>query len=186
MIDRARRLVTKAKAGDRRAFSDLVRMHQDRVLHLAYDFLGSWDEAKDIAQDVFIKAYQKMDDFEGKSKFSTWIYRITANLCIDYQRKKKRSRLEPLDHLTTSGSKSALELSSTVEVGHKLEQQQLRKLLESGLNELSANQRAAIVLRFFNELPTREIAEILNCSENTARIHVFRGLNKLKTKIKVT
>ena len=100
MSDRAQRLAKKAKTGDRRAFSELVRLNQDRVLYLAYDFLGSWDEAKDVAQDVFIKAYQKMETFEGKSKFSTWLYRITTNMCIDYQRRKKRSRLEPLDELT--------------------------------------------------------------------------------------
>ncbi len=178
----AEQIILEAKAGDKRAFNMLVTQHQKRVLYLAYDLLGDWDEAKDVAQEVFVKAYQKLDTFEERSRFSTWIYRITTNLCIDIQRKRKRNRTEPIEKSGPDGKLNLNQkLSEPPKIEALLENTQLRRQLEEALTQLSINQKTAISLRYFQEFSTTEIAETMGCSENTVRIHIFRGIKKLKT-----
>jgi len=97
MPDNDDRLIIKARNGDKTAFGKLVKKYQQKVLYLAYDVVGDYDEAKDIAQDAFIRAYTKLGQFEKRARFSTWLYRITVNLALDVYRKKKRYPLKPLD-----------------------------------------------------------------------------------------
>lgn len=185
MKGRVQRIVDKAKHGNKKAFNQLVEMYQDKVLYLAFDLLGDWDEAKDIAQEAFIRAYQKLKDFQGKAHFSSWIYRIAVNLCMDVHRKRKRSPHESLDNTLQNGyePKSILENSNDT-AGRSLEQLELRTQIDDALKQLSLNQRTAIVLRYFHERSTREIAAIMDCSENTVRIHFFRAMDKLKESLK--
>ena len=78
------RCLQKAKAGDRRAFGQLVTAYRDAILYLIYDFVGNYEDAKDLAQDVFIKAFQRLDQFEGRSKFSTWLYTVALRLAMSW------------------------------------------------------------------------------------------------------
>ena len=181
MTSQAGQILLQAKAGNKRAFNILVRQHQERVLYLAYDILGDWDEAKDIAQEAFIKAYQKLDTFEERARFSTWIHRITTNLCIDVQRKRKRHRTESLEKTNDEGTAGLKnELSEDPQIEAMMENAQLRSQLDRALELLSVNQKTAIALRHYQEMSTREISEAMGCSENTVRIHIFRGIKKLK------
>jgi RNA polymerase sigma-70 factor (ECF subfamily) len=186
MKGRVQRIVDKAKSGNKKAFNQLVEMYQDRVLFVAYDLLGDWDEAKDVGQETFIRAYEKLKDFQGKAHFSSWIYRIAVNLCMDVHRRKKRAPLDSLDADTENGflEMKAQPEAFTSHFSSSLELAELRKQLDKALQHLSLNQRTAIVLRYFHERSTREIAEIMDCNENTVRIHFFRAMEKLKESLK--
>ena len=176
------RWVEKAQSGDGWAFGKLVAHYQDKVLYLAFDMLGNWDDAKDTAQDAFLKAYQKLPEFLGKSHFSTWLYRITVNLCMDVHRRRKRAPTDLLEESTIDyAAHHPMFSTAAVSPANSIETAETRQEIERALNLLSINQRTAIVLRYFQELSTREISEIMNCNENTVRIHFFRAMEKLKT-----
>ncbi|NQT25123.1 sigma-70 family RNA polymerase sigma factor, partial [candidate division KSB1 bacterium] len=84
------RIIEDAKQGDRHAFGKLVQKYQSRILALAYDLMGNYDDASDLAQDAFIRAFSRISTFEGRAQFSTWLYRITVNLAMDTHRQRKR------------------------------------------------------------------------------------------------
>ena len=185
MKGRVQRIVDQAKSGNKRAFNQLVEMYRNKVLYVAYDLLGDWDEAKDIGQETFIRAFEKLNDFQGKAHFSSWIYRIAVNLCMDVHRKRKRIPQDSLDAGLQNGFEPKSQSEETESnPGRSLEQLQLRNQIDDALQYLSLNQRTAIVLRYFHERSTKEIAEIMDCSENTVRIHFFRAMEKLKESLK--
>lgn len=182
MKSRVQKLVAKAQKGDRRAFGQLVSQYQEKLLYLGYDLMGNWEDARDAAQNSFVKAFEKLPAFEGRAHFSTWLYRIMVNQCRDLQRKNSRARMDYYenDGLELAAENQLASSKTGVNVMQKLENTELRFQLEQAMQQLSINQRTAISLRFFHEYSTTEIAEIMTCSENTVRIHMFRGLNKLK------
>ncbi len=182
MPDTIKSLIKKAKKGDKRSFGKLVKMHQRGILYLAYDLIGNYDDAKDLAQEVFIRAFKKLNQFEERSQFSTWLNRITVNLAIDLYRKNRRNPKQSIEdnfdeihhHDTLERFNHQDSPDQTIEFNEK------RAILEQALNKLSTNQRTAITLKYFHQNSTREIAEIMGCSENTVRIHLFRAMGNLK------
>ena len=176
------KLVQSAKAGSRSAFGKLVKKYQQKVYYLAYDLVSDYEDAKDIAQEAFIKAFEKLHQFEERAQFSTWLYRITVNLAMDQHRRRKRRPHESLDdnireierqkkfEQAEEGQKTEFELQTAAQRQH----------LESALEHLSENQRTATVLKYFHQKSSKEIAQVLGCSESTARIHLFRALKNLK------
>jgi RNA polymerase sigma-70 factor (ECF subfamily) len=167
--------------GDAQAFELLVERHQARAYRLACSILGSEAEARDVSQDAFIRLYEAADRFDGRSRFSTWFYRVLVNLCIDYKRRDKWWRkLVPLsgpgdepDAPTIDPASSEPGPEDTAMLG-----QSTLKLREA-LDRISPNQRIAVLLQ-----ASREIAEVLKCSENTARVHIHRGLIQLRKLLK--
>ena len=99
MKDKDKQLLLKAKKGNKQAFGKLVLKYQDKVLYLAYDLVGDYSSAQDIAQNAFLRAYKGLTDFKEKSSFSTWLYRIVVNLSIDYRRAQSRRRIVSIDEL---------------------------------------------------------------------------------------
>ncbi|MBN1349595.1 sigma-70 family RNA polymerase sigma factor [candidate division KSB1 bacterium] len=176
MTDSDTRLIQRAKSGDRRAFGKLVKKNQERILFLAYDLVGDQEEAKDLAQESFIRAFEKLPLFEERSQFSTWLYRITVNLAKDYHRRKNRRSIESLDESMQIADPATFSPDSQ----DPLEGNSISEHLEEALDKLSIKQRTATVLRYFHQKSSREIAEIMGCAESTARIHVFRGVANLK------
>ena len=172
-------LVTKARAGDQAAFAGLVRIYRDSVLRLAYMHLGNYEEAVDASQDIFIKALRSIGRFAGRSGFSTWLHRIAVNHCHDILRKRKRSPeiMSPTDIQKIS------ETSGVFDIAHTSEIAELRSILQKAMLVLSDNQHTAITMRYFGGYSTREIADLLDCDPNTVRTHIFRALEKLKTRI---
>jgi RNA polymerase sigma-70 factor (ECF subfamily) len=164
------RLVQKARSGHSIAFGKLVEKYQDRILDLVYDFTGDYDKSKDIAQDVFLKVFVKISSFEGKSSFATWLYRVTINTCLDDLRKtKKKSFLifSNSDEMDKIEDKSLADDSEVPDIDLKM-------------NKLSKQQRTAILLRFYNDMTIAEISQIMECSDNTVRTHIYRAVEKLK------
>jgi len=175
-MDPDRQLVRLAKNGNKAAFGKLARRHRDAVLVLAYDFLYDYEHAEDIAQDVFMKAFKNIGDFEEKSRFSSWLYRITVNTSLDARKSKVRRRKFLI-------KKDVYEESSYVSTQPSL-QNGIDDTLMNALNKLSDNQQTAIILRYFHDKSVREIADVLDCAENTVRIHLHRAIQKLDKSLK--
>ena len=170
---------------DAEAFELMVDRHQGRAYRLASSILGNEADARDVSQDAFIRLYESAGRFDGRSRFSTWFYRILVNLCIDHQRKNRWwRRLAPL---ATPGADDPNENERAFdppssEAGPEDEAmltQSIRRL-RPALDKLSPQQRAAVLLQTQEGFTSREIGEVLKCSEATARVHVHRGIAQLR------
>ena len=170
---------------DAEAFELMVDRHQGRSYRLASSILGNEADARDVSQDAFIRLYESAGRFDGRSRFSTWFYRILVNLCIDHQRKNRWwRRLAPL---ATPGADDPNENERAFdppssEAGPEDEAmltQSIRRL-RPALDKLSPQQRAAVLLQTQEGFTSREIGEVLKCSEATARVHVHRGIAQLR------
>jgi RNA polymerase sigma-70 factor (ECF subfamily) len=164
------------------AFDQLVERHQTRAFRLARSVLRDDADARDVSQEAFIRLFESAHRFDGRSRFSTWFYRILVNLCIDHQRRTKWwRRVLPMSTGSDDPDETPIDPESDdpppdVELMRKETAVNLNKLLE----QLSTNQRLAVMLQVQEGLSSREIAAILKCSESTARVHVHRGLTQLR------
>lgn len=172
-----RELVSLSKNGDHNAYRQLVERTMKQAYNLAYRYVGNHDDAQDVAQDAFVRAYRSLKHFRGDAEFSTWLYRIVTNVALN--RVKQMQRL--LKHESPI-TESAMMISS-------LEHSSMRSFdtsahIERALHELPTLQRAVVILRHLNGLSTRQVSNILKCSEGTVKTHLHRGIKKLKLKLK--
>jgi RNA polymerase sigma-70 factor (ECF subfamily) len=165
-------LVRRAQSGDDRAFGQLVQIYQNQILYLVYDFIGDYEQAQDIAQDIFVKTYKSIKSFEGRSSFGTWLKRIAINSCNDVLRKKKRMP-------ENVRIKTSLAVSES-----PANQEENREIIDRAFASLSPNQYSAMVLRYFQDEEISEIAKIMLINENTVRIHIHRAMLKLRKMLK--
>ena len=174
MPDIEKQLLESAKNGDIEAFDDLIARHQEHVFRLAYRMLSNYEDASDVQQETFIRAWQSLKRFRQDAAFSTWLHRITMNLCLS--RKRIKIVEEPLfdeELCSTSSSPTAcLERNETVI--------QVRKVLAG----IPAHHRALIVLRDIEERPFDEIAQILECSIESARMRICKSRRLLRERLK--
>lgn len=179
-------LCSRVAARDDTAFESLVERYQARAYRLAYSVLGSEADARDVSQDAFIKLFESAGKFSGRSQFSTWFYRIVVNLCIDHKRHYRWwSKIVPLRGSLPEGDEAGVEPVSS-EPGPEAEvmRHETATELAAAFVHLSPNQRVAVLLQVQDGLSSREIAEVLRCSESTARVHIHRGLAALKKLLK--
>lgn len=164
-------LVDQARGGDARAFDRLVERHQARVHATLARMTGDPDLALDLTQDAFIRAWEQLDGFEGRSAFSTWLYRIAVRLTYDALERGKRRSDEELDAALVDPAPGP---ADDVEAAERA------ALLQRRIAALPAQQRAVIVLRTWERLPYREIAAILETTETSARVSFHHGLTRLR------
>ena len=173
--DRERQLILDAQGGSHTAFRELVELHMRQVYDLAYGFVDDHDDAEDVAQEVFVKVYHALKSFKRESGFSTWLYRITSNCALDRLKQRKRSvaRFVPMDdsHATR------------VAVHQAANQSEENILIERSLHELPTLQRAVVILRHMDGFSTKQVSDILKCSEGTVKTHLHRGLKKMRKKL---
>ena len=186
MTGKDHHLIEKARSGDRKAYGTLVRKYQNKVLYLAFDLCGNFDDAKDVAQDTFIRAFEKIHQFQGRSQFSTWLYRIAVNLSMDLHRKRQSRRHRSLDDHQFEIDRKQLSTRDVVTPLALVEKSEQRQEIERVLDNLSPNQRTATVLKYFHQMNSREISGIMGCSEGTVRNHIFRALKNLRRHMKNT
>jgi len=168
--------VERARKGDPAAFRSLVETHARDVFRLAFRMTRNEDDAEDVVQDTFIRAFQRISSFEGRAQFKTWLYRITANTALDLLRRRKRAepRSAPLDEVTTGvsgGQENAV-------FGR-----QIRERVDSALEDLSELERAAFVLRHCEELSLGEISHTLDITVNATKQAIFRAVRKLRASL---
>jgi RNA polymerase sigma-70 factor (ECF subfamily) len=164
------------------AFDQLVERHQACAFRLARSVVGNDADARDVSQEAFIRLYESAHRFDGRSRFSTWFYRIVVNLCIDHQRRTKWwRRLLPLASEADDADEARTEpIADEPTPDVEVMRREMTVNLNRMLNKLSPNQRIAVMLQAQEGLSSREIAAVLKCSESTARVHIYRGLMQLK------
>ncbi len=169
-------LIARARAGDPNAFERLVRDNQDRVYSLCLRMAGDRHEAEDLAQEVFLKAWQGLASFQGGSKFSTWLFRLAANLCIDAQRKRERRRgVEPAVSLDDPDSSWREPSDPRQDPQRQLERTERSRALDRALTRLSDDQRQIVVLRELAGLSYQEISQRLDLDLGTVKSRLARG-----------
>jgi RNA polymerase sigma-70 factor, ECF subfamily len=176
------RLVKAAQEGDMGAFEELVFRHRDKIYARAYTMMRNEDAALDLSQEAWVKAWQRLKQFQGDSSFSTWLTRITINLCLDQLRKDKRQQAESIEELAEeAGGVEPRMLSGVVTVNptERLERGELRHRIDEALGRLSHEHRTALVLHEFQQMEYKEIARTMGCSIGTVMSRLFYARRKM-------
>jgi len=173
-------LVSLAQNGDQRAFEELVERHKYKAYRIAFDFARDRDEAKDLSQDAFLKAYTHIKNFDGRSGFYTWFYRILVNVCLDYRRRKQRAPSESYEEKIESGVELNHEANSVPLPDQMVAAGQLSRRVGAALQALPPKQRTAFILRNHEGLSIREIAEMMQTAEGTVKVHLHRAVMALR------
>jgi RNA polymerase sigma-70 factor (ECF subfamily) len=173
-------LVRAAQSGRLEAFEELVARHRDKVYARAFSMLRSEDEALDLSQEAWVKAWQRLHQFQGGSAFATWLTRVVINLCLDRLRKQKRMATESLEQLAEDAG-GVERQSPTVAPNptERLEREELRQLIDRAMAQLSVEHRTVLVLHEFEELEYKEIAQRMGCSIGTVMSRLFYARRRL-------
>ena len=173
-------LVQKCQAGKMDAFQELVLRYHQKIYVVIVGLLRNREDALDVAQETFFRAYRKIKSFQGGSSFYTWLYRIAVNIAIDSQRRQKRNPLdfrETMDGLFEEQNEVARDPFSDVH------DRELREKLVSAINDLTPEHKAVIILRTVEGLSYKDIGEILGCSEGTVMSRLHYARKKLQQKL---
>lgn len=172
--DKDQRLIKLAIAGDTSAFAKLVENYQHMVYTLALKLVKRPEDAQEVAQDSFLKAYQALNTFKGDSKFSTWLYKLTYNKGLDFL--KKRKRTIAINFIDTDFDVDVPALESSWDTLEKREQ---RKVIKNAVRDLSSDEGILITLFYFEELSLSEIAKVLGLHSNTVKVKLYRARKRL-------
>lgn len=181
-------LIRQAQAGHRSAFDTLVRRYDQSVLRLALHMLGNEQDAQDVHQEAFIKAYRHLGNFRFECSFYTWLYRIVTNLCLDQLRRRKSRREDPSTVLDASGEEMDLMTNITDEramanPGRELDRKVMSECIGEALNKLTPRERTVFELKHYQGLKLRTIGEMLSTTEETAKNTLFRATRKLRASL---
>lgn len=172
-------ILARARRGDLAAFEELVRRNEKRVYAVALRSSGSPEDAADITQEVFLRAWRSIEDFRGDSGFSTWLFRITTNLCVDFARHRQA---QPQTQPLTGEDDAERPIPDTAPTPEEhLENSELGRELAAALDEISEEHRRIVLLRDVSGLSYTEIAEVLEISEGTVKSRLSRARIALRT-----
>lgn len=172
-------LIDAILAGDTQSFSILVDRYKDLVFTLALRMVKHREEAEEVSQDTFIKVFRSLNRFKGDSKFSTWIYRVTYNTCLDRLKKHKRQQqVVAIDEFTEHQIKT---LDNALDA---MEREERKQAIKSCLDLLPSDDSALLTLFYFEELSLEEIAKVVDLTANNVKVKLFRSRKKLTTILK--
>ena len=175
-------LVARSMGGDLDSFNQLVLRWERPIYALAYRVIGREEDARDVAQETFLRAFRALSGFKGQAKFSSWLYRITLNLCRDWIRKERRTPVsqapEGIDIIELAGEATP---SETIEqlVGRN----QLSRAVSKAMASLPEEQRTAIILKEYHGLTFQEIADMLDCPLSTVKTRLYQGLSVVRKQL---
>ncbi|CAN5447498.1 MAG: sigma-70 family RNA polymerase sigma factor [Acidobacteria bacterium] len=175
-------LVARSKGGDLDSFNQLVLRWERPIYALAYRVIGREEDARDVAQETFLRAFRALSGFKGQAKFSSWLYRITLNLCRDWMRRQRRAPVsqapEGIDIIELAGEG---EPSESVE--DLIARRQLGRAVGKAMSLLPEEQRTAIILKEYHGLTFQEIAEMQDCPLSTVKTRLYQGLTVLRRQL---
>lgn len=176
-----RKLVERASGGDPAAFNRLMEMHERRMYAVALRMCGNREDAQDCLQESMLRVYRAIGSFKGQSAFSTWVYRITMNTCLDELRRKKNKQSTSLDSLVDTGWSPRDESMGPEKqaIAHEMQNS-----LHTAIRDLPEDMRSAVVLRDIHGLSYDEIAQMLEINVGTIKSRISRGREKLREKLK--
>jgi RNA polymerase sigma-70 factor, ECF subfamily len=175
-----RACVAQARSGDADAFRVLVERHSRTLFRLAYRMTGNESDAEDVVQESFLRAYKQLDKFDERASFGTWLYRIAANCSLDLVRGRKR-RSEHMAPVDPEREDPILSLPATGPSPERAAWSgQVRDRVAEAMEELSATERTAFVLRHFEGMRIEDVSRVLDCAPGAAKHSVFRAVQKLR------
>src|SRR5438874_5594242 len=173
-------LVRAAQKGDMRAFEELVARHRDKIYARAFSMMRNTEEAIDLSQEAWVKAWQRLNQFQGTASFVTWMTRIVINLCLDQLRRLKRLRAESIEQLDEDlGGVERQMPVVTPNPTERLERSELRLRIDKALGQLSYEHRTVLILHEFEDLEYKEIAKRMGCSIGTVMSRLFYARRKM-------
>ena len=173
-------VVAQVLAGDRDAFRLVVERHSRSLFRLAYRMTGNEQDAEDVVQETFLRAYRRLNRFESRSSFSTWLYRIAVNCSLDHSR-KRRQQDERQIAPNPEAPDPVMSLPSTDPSAERLVMSaEVRERVQTTMNDLTEKERAAFVLRHYEGLSIDEVARAMNLKANAAKNNIFRAVQKLR------
>jgi len=174
-----KQLVNRFQKGEERAFNELVRKYQTQIYAVARGMMRSHEEAEDIVQEVFIRVYQRLNNFRGDSTFFTWIYRITVNLSLNALRKRKARQILSIDN-------TGLSIASKADHPDiKMEKAETMERIARAIEKLPGKQKMVFTLRYYQGLPHAEIARIMNRDVGTIRANYHQAIRKLQKAVQL-
>jgi RNA polymerase sigma-70 factor (ECF subfamily) len=182
-------LIREAQGGERTAFDALVRRYDQSVLRLALHMLGNEQDAQDVHQEAFIKAYRHLSNFRFECSFYTWLYRIVTNLCLDQLRRRKSRREDPSTVFDANGGEMDLMANisddrAMANPARELERKIMGEQIKDALDKLTPRERTVFELKHYQGLKLRTIGEMLSTTEETAKNTLFRATRKLREQLK--
>jgi RNA polymerase sigma-70 factor, ECF subfamily len=175
-------LVARSMGGDLDSFNQLVLRWERPIYALAYRVIGREEDARDVCQETFLRAFRALGGFKGQAKFSSWLYRITLNLCRDWIRRERRQPIMP-----TPEGVDLVELAGEAEPSESIEELVARKEIGAAVAKAMAllpeEQRTAIVLKEYHGMTFQEIADTLNCPLSTVKTRLYQGLTVLRRQL---
>lgn len=176
-------LVARAQAGDLESFNQLVSRWERPIYALAYRTLAREEDARDVVQEAFLRAFRGLKGFKGQAKFSSWLYRITLNLCRDWMRKARRAPLIQVPE-SEDGVDMAEQMPSQAEsVEELVNRREMSAAVAKAMAELPEEQRTAILMKEFHGLTFQEIADALDCPLSTVKTRLYQGLSVLRRRL---
>ena len=181
-------LILQTQRGNMDAFEQLVQRYDKRVLTIAAGYVNSSDDAKDIYQEVFLRVYKGLPKFQYKSEFSTWLFRITTNVCLSHRMRGRRHSHTSLDQSVNDGDGQSHVLKDTLSDNTTSDQQihnaEIILRVEQALKSLSPRQKMVFSLKHYEGYKLREIAEMMKCSEGTVKKYLFEATARLRMQLK--
>jgi RNA polymerase sigma-70 factor (ECF subfamily) len=175
-------LVARSVGGDSDSFNELVRRWERPIYALAYRQIGREEDARDVCQETFLRAYRALPGFRGQAKFSSWLYRIALNLCRDWVRRERRTPIvqaaEDVDLMELAAARGPSE-----SIEDRVARQDLGRAVERAMGLLSDEQRTAIVLKEYQGLTFQEIADLVGCPLSTVKTRLYQGLTVLRREL---
>lgn len=176
-------LVQRAREGDTSAFDELVVRHSRRIYGLIYNMTSHHEDTNDLMQEVFTRAFRSLKRFQGRSKFSTWLYSVAVNLTLNFLKKRKRRTMMSLDDIDNGivNNEVFIDLSNRANPIQQMEIHEIQKRLNTALQSLSEDHRAVVTMFDIQQLPHAEISRILGVSEGTVRSRLFYAHRHLQS-----
>lgn len=190
MVQEDDNLIKEAQRGNMQAFEQLIFKYDRHVLNIAKSFRNSEDDAKDIYQEVFMRVFKGLKNFQFKSEFSTWLFRITTNVCITFENKKKRHTHDSIDREIGSEEDESTSTLADYIPGDELNTDaraigyDLSNHINRALETLPPQQKMVFTLKYYQDYKIREIAEMMQCAEGTVKRYLFTATNKMRDQLK--
>lgn len=179
-----RLLIERAQKGDKYAFRELVDSAKKNIFRLAYDLTGNRQDAEDVSQEVFIKAFRALPQFRGEARWSSWLYRITVNTCYDHNSSLSRKKIEYRDDMEKEENMEAGILTKNQNDRDRMAESILmQEHIEYAIHQLTTAERSVFILRQYYDLQLKQIADIMEVTEGTVKTLLFRSIQKLQQKL---
>jgi RNA polymerase sigma-70 factor (ECF subfamily) len=175
-------LVARAQGGDIESFNQLILRWERPIYALAYRVIGREEDARDVCQDAFLRAYRALPGFKGQAKFSSWLYRIALNLCRDWIRRQRRAPVSQMPE-DMDATEMASEAGPVESIEDLVARRELSAIVEEAMSELSEEQRTAIILKEYHGMTFQEIADMQGCPLSTVKTRLYQGLSLLRRRL---